>query len=524
VGVGLTAARPITPVQRVGLPHPYSSTAGTPGQSRGAVGTVPKLQISSINASRDIGGDTTGNELKLEDIGLAISPEDDFHASPESFVSSRTMSRLLPDKPVPSLVIPQQEQRLRSSFLRPDSVMTTVTVFEEDTPIDQRSRPLLRPRLPVSPPKIRNSGQGQMARGARAHAESYTREIEAPQTPTQTQYSFGRPQFNQPTAPRYGQNYGQVNEVASAAPLSLNIPIRHSTFQPYQPVSPIQEVMSPPPNLPEQELKGRVSSTSSLDWSRGGYIPDYYISPEDLPRSEKLVASPVIQRQPSKSPKLIQIKSIKSKASSTTVSRSTSVTSRSRRDSMGSNTTFDSVDVDDPTPEEDDIDKQLSPVAESPISNLRYPKVPRASNQAVARSPRSPKSPKSLHRPNPTDVARTHSPTPSLLVKRRGALQAQELESRLWTPDPYNQGNLSSRQGHGRSGSDESMARSAQYQHHTGPRHNRQSKSVTDFETQYSAPYRFRGAEPEMEALKSPPWVPKLTPTRHGDDLFISVV
>jgi hypothetical protein len=28
---------------------------------------------------------------------------------------------------------------------------------------------------------------------------------------------------------------------------------------------------------------------------------------------------------------------------------------------------------------------------------------------------------------------------------------------------------------------------------------------------------------PQMEAMKSPGWVPNLTPKRHGDDLFLSV-
>ncbi|KAF2809063.1 uncharacterized protein BDZ99DRAFT_499387 [Mytilinidion resinicola] len=520
VGVGLAAAQPAPPVQRVGLPYPYASSSNTPERPRMVRGEVPKLQTSMIGLSRDVGENTNGAtvDVPLEEIGLAISPENDRHVSPESFVSTRTMSRLLPDKPVPVLTVPRKEQRHRSSMLRPDSALTTVTLFEEDTPVDRTERPKLEPILPIPPLKVRGSTIPQEIRsgGARAYAQSYVQEIETPQTPTRPQY-FKQAPFGQPEVPRYAQNYGQDGGPAQAPPLSLNIPVRHSRFQPAQTVSPIQEVVSPHRPRPSHEPMERPASNSSLD----GYIPDYYISPDKLlPRSEKLIASPEFQRKPSKSPKLVQIKS---KASSMTVSRSTSVTSRSKRESMSSNTTFESADLDDPTPEDesDDMDKQLSPVAESPISNLRYPKVPRASNQAVPRSPKSPLSPQRQNR-NQAMQARTQSPTPSLLVKRRGEKHAQELEHRLWTPEPFGQSprrKMNSRQGHVRSGSDDSMARTAQW---AESRHKRQSKSVTDFETQYA--YRFRSAEPEMEALKSPLWVPKLTPTRQGDELFISVV
>ncbi|KAF2489651.1 hypothetical protein BU16DRAFT_531167 [Lophium mytilinum] len=520
VGVGVAVAQPARPVQRVGLPYPYASPSGSPDRSRLVRGEVPKLQTNMVGMSRDVGENNNGPALNvpLEEIGLAISPENDYHVSPESFVSTRTVSRLLPDKPAPLLTVPRQEQRHRSSMLRPDSALTTVTVFEEDTPLDRPEVTKLKPILPIPPLKVRGSTAPQATRsgGARAYAESYVQEIETPQTPTRPQY-FKLPPFSQPEVPRPAQNHGQDRAVAQAPSLSLNIPVRHSRFQPAQTVPPIQEAVSPQRPKPSHEPTERPSSTSSLD----GYIPDYYISPDKLlPRPEKLTASPEFPRHPSKSPKLVHIKS---KASSMTVSRSTSVTSRSKHESMSSNTTFESADLDDPTPEDesDDMDKALSPVAESPISNLRYPKVPRASNQAVPRSPKSPLSPQRQNR-NHAMQARTQSPTPSLLVKRRGEKHAQELENRLWTPEPFGQSprrNMGSRRGHARSGSDDSMARTAQW---AEARHRRQSKSVTDFETQHA--YRFRGAEPEMEALKSPLWVPKLTPTRHGDELFISVV
>lgn len=61
--------------------------------------------------------------------------------------------------------------------------------------------------------------------------------------------------------------------------------------------------------------------------------------------------------------------------------------SSARSDSQTSYTSFESLgSCDDPTPPTEE-DKRLSPVHESPVSYLRYPKVPRASNQSVPRTP-----------------------------------------------------------------------------------------------------------------------------------------
>lgn len=63
--------------------------------------------------------------------------------------------------------------------------------------------------------------------------------------------------------------------------------------------------------------------------------------------------------------------------------------SSARSDSQASYTSFESMGSDDdPTPPKEE-DKRLSPVHESPVSYLRYPKVPRASNQIVPRTPPS---------------------------------------------------------------------------------------------------------------------------------------
>jgi hypothetical protein len=59
---------------------------------------------------------------------------------------------------------------------------------------------------------------------------------------------------------------------------------------------------------------------------------------------------------------------------------------RAVRSSTASDTSFESMGDDEPTPPEQE--KHLTPVAEmSPITAVRYPKVPRSTNQAVSRSP-----------------------------------------------------------------------------------------------------------------------------------------
>jgi hypothetical protein len=63
--------------------------------------------------------------------------------------------------------------------------------------------------------------------------------------------------------------------------------------------------------------------------------------------------------------------------------------SSARSDSQASYTSFESMGSDDDATPPKEEDKRLSPVHESPVSKIRYPKVPRASNQIVPRTPPS---------------------------------------------------------------------------------------------------------------------------------------
>lgn len=235
--------------------------------------------------------------------------------------------------------------------------------------------------------------------------------------------------------------------------------------------------------------------------------------------------------------------------SSTTGTRTISKTSTlpNFRDSLSSQTSFETADPNDPTPEDDSDDKQLSednhrlsPVAESPLRSLKYPKIPRASNQLVPRSPRSStrrsrEEGKFYVRPLPSP-----SPSPSsssLLVKRRGERQAVQLEQQLVLKDPFTtptRRELRAHQTHHqtqhrRNGSANS------WEHTPASKIDQRSFSGSPLvnpsavirplsivkKTEVERPSAQRSEE--MVGLSSPVWIPHLTPTRKGDDLFISV-
>ena len=177
--------------------------------------------------------------------------------------------------------------------------------------------------------------------------------------------------------------------------------------------------------------------------------------------------------------------------------------------SYASDTTFDSIDPNDVTPP-DEEDKRLSAVAESPLSGLRYPKIPRPSNQAVPRSPPQSRwtAPTSFtltsERPSPHTTIPLgsedkHSIT--LLSKRRGDDAAQRLEQRL---------HISSQGGTSSLYSQTSTILGLRVDETGSPSMGHETAS------------RGRPRSPEL-VIKSPLWEPELTPSKRGDDLFISV-
>lgn len=198
---------------------------------------------------------------------------------------------------------------------------------------------------------------------------------------------------------------------------------------------------------------------------------------------------------------------------------------------MSSQTSFETADPNDPTPEDDSNkqltdDRKLSPVAESPIHGLKYPKVPRASNQLVPRSPtrRSREEGHFYVRPLPEPS--------SLLVKRRGERQAVQLEQQLSLKDPFTTPTRRELRAHqtqhkrnmsGNSWEHTPASKIEQHSYSNSPSVDHENVVRPLSIIKKTDVQRQSGQGGEMVGLKSPVWIPHLTPTRKGDDLFISV-
>lgn len=446
--------------------------------------------------------DSSKASLPLSQIGLAISAE----------LPGDSSYSKAPTPPSPKISTTQQRRKSvqsnSESVHRPDTVCTQDTVFEEDEFRHHRRESKLLPMPPVPIPPIRSFQPSR------------------------------KPSIAKPGRPVQSRQLPQQPE------LFLDIPARHSRSQPIR----ILPTENPPKNAPAQSsqvppklqlvpaiqlspTRPKTNTTSASELSGEVDIPDYYFTAwqDSKPKGLALSISPSYRQRPQESPKMTKVKP---KLSSSTVSRADSTTSTNKRYSTSSQTSFETVDPNDPTPDDDDDDKQLdgsklSPVAESPISNLRYPKVPRASNIYVPRSPRSTMSLNSQDSPRGT-------PSPSsLFMKRRGEQGGLRLGSPGHTGSPMSpEGRLQTRRyrQHLRTTSDETWSTLRASERSTRTQSGLWPKSPAMYEPDVVRPLTIRPktqqlAPPveEMQALKSPAWVPRLTPTRHGEDLLISV-
>lgn len=204
-------------------------------------------------------------------------------------------------------------------------------------------------------------------------------------------------------------------------------------------------------------------------------------------------------------------------------------------------TSFESTDPDEPTPPDED-DKRLTPVAESPIAAIRYPKIPRSSNQTVPRSPGrlSPRPAAEVEEPQqklPRYARRTdeaypatpehprpkgHTPTLSgttLAAKRRGDNAAQALEHGIHISDSahaYNRRKNTSRT----SNSPKSGQEFRPYRLESPLKGYGRVASRQQPNWPLAVEMKTPGSHTQP---KSPLWEPKLTPRRMGDDLYLSV-
>jgi hypothetical protein len=259
----------------------------------------------------------------------------------QSNESTRTMSQLLPEKPGST---PPQPQHASP---RPRSMRSPMTVFEEDRLSRVDSTQI--PQMPGPPPPV------QIAPARAVHR------------------------------PQYASTYTRSPEEIQPLPLSIDIP-RQARRSP---------TAFPPPPVPNDDIaiidhrSSRVSKAKSGASTSAGSLLSYYASPEagSIPSPGPLTSNPL--GSPLTPTSLEPQRRMKPVPSLITVTKPTHPppVSRQRSNSTGSNTSFETTDLDEPTPPEEE-ERQLSPVAEhSPIAGIRYPKIPRSSNQAVPRTP-----------------------------------------------------------------------------------------------------------------------------------------
>ncbi|KAF1351038.1 hypothetical protein BDV97DRAFT_161765 [Delphinella strobiligena] len=299
------------------------------------------------------------------------------------------------------------------------------------------------------------------------------------------------PPNNRPSmAPRFVQEYTLSPEELHHPSLSLEIPTISDavTHEHRVPASPTQMT-------PDSSSMTRASHMSIPPNSAISYLPAYYTSNDSR--------TPIL---PTRSPGYTQRFSYPHPMPKVAKTPHMSFASDT--------TTFESIDPDEITPPEEE-DKRLSAVAESPLSSLRYPKVPRPSNQAIPRSPLQSRwtasttfSPTSFS-PAFEEKQQSHFCTRSpektqrtLITKRRGSDAAQDLEQRLHiNHNVDDDGSLCAR-------------------HLTGNGlHIAETGSPSKGRAASSSAYQ---ESPEL-IIKSPLWEPELTPSKRGDDLFISV-
>lgn len=290
-----------------------------------------------------------------------------------------------------------------------------------------------------------------------------------------------------PRQPQYAHQFTKSPEPVHQPSLSLDIP-RQATRS-----GAIQAVAVVPP--PQDSLPKPFYECSKAASSTNSFL-NYYEGPDSGSPEDYYPYTPIDEHTQIRRPAPAAIMVTKPTFPPVAV-RTSMASDNSRR------TSFESTDPDEPTPPEeaDEEDKRLTPVAESPISGIRYPKIPRGSNQAV---PRSPPQPQYKHgeqqwhlagrnpvTPENRRISR-HSPSLSgstLAAKRLGDHAAHNLEKGLrinpaGTP-PEEQGKIPRRHGNNHSPANWPL--------------------------------------PSQEPLKSPLWEPKLTPRRMGGDLYLSV-
>lgn len=425
----------------------------------------------------------------------SVSPES------RSYDSLRTVSQLLPDKAGQTPPQPQYKPP------RAASIFSTATIFEEDGRTPKLLSPATMLPMPQAPKPVLKNVPKRPERPA--FSAIFT---EAPVPLHRPQTSCGSPSKS-------------VKKELTPLPLKSNPPA--------PPPKDARAAAGPPTSNAFPVVASRNDTPSSVP----SYMPDYYTSPDSrsptfeptfemvTPRSRAVPArrplpSAVTASQPSRPPKAY-------------------------RCSGGSETSFESTDPDDLTPPEEQ-DRRLSPVAESD-DHVKYPKVPRSSNQAVPRSPQPTRSPAYRHstvwpleekqtpikpRTTPPSTPLRHQPSLSgstLAAKRLGPSAANSLSNGLHIRS-NSLSQASPLKGYGR------PANSVRGRPGARPPVSQRKPSYAGTGYGPDPALEYLPHTPEMQTpgpkilrtdreivLNSPLWEPKLTPSRRGEDLFLSV-
>lgn len=438
---------------------------------------------------------------------MANPPRRSFSSAQERPVTNYGPPAPVAARPVESSTSPSKRAR-RS--IDTTAVLSQVTEFEEDG-TGTRSA-LQSPGFPPS------QAQGQDESRGRPHSRPIVPALRT--TSGSPRLRALRPstlKIQIPTYPTTTVGAGQPTLVATTQPAHAQI--HQFAFPPPPPRGPsqIQQPVTNATNVtrPPSLYNKRSSPPSNTESGLGALNPSRRPSPPQTAAAGAVVstaANLASNRLPKHSSKL-------SKKSQRTASQP-------GRDSAASYTSFETVgSEDDPTPPKEE-NKELTPPngGGSPISNLRYPKVPRSSNQQVSRTPPSPKNMESNEKLSPNKISSTPSPR-----NKAKATSPRGVADHLWRTETRPQ---------------DGPARINPYtyeaQYKFRPPESKQQQTVNTGAAQALA----KSSPPQPTKDESGSWnwspdlnatfaqfnpkspfgpMPKLTPTKQGEDLYLSV-
>lgn len=465
---------------------------------RGPLGGFAKHRVELGDEEAQSQWQAQQNKVPSPDRGVRLVTQGSRSISPESqsqgHDSLRMVSQLLPDKA--GATPPQPHYRSP----RATSVFSTATIFEEDGKTPRLLSPATMLPMPIAPKPVLKSVPKRPERPLCSDVFSAS-----PAEMESTQYAAYAPSRN-------------LNKGLIPSPLKSHPP------------RPTPNGFLQPSGRPlSTEFRMSTNQHHKPPSSVLSYMPDYYTSEHSR--------SPPFAKTPNHTPFVPHRRPVPASVKPNHPTQP----SKAYRRSCASDTSFESTDPDDLTPPEEE-NRQLSPVAESE-DHVKYPKVPRSSNQAVPRSPQPTLSPSYHHssvwplepprtptKPNPSTPPR-QKPSLSgstLAAKRRGSSAADSLSNGLHiksTAHPQ----ASPLKGYGRPANSIRGGRP-----HVSQR--KPSYAGTGYGPDPELEDPLLPHTPEMRSpgpkilrtdkevvLKSPLWEPKLTPSRRGEDLFLSV-